>query len=96
MNTRFKSNHILAWLLAAALLAVSATASAHELEHATTHHDAACALHLYSGHGGALPALAPGPLPVMAGAIRIEFLTTEAPVTTRLPIPPARAPPLRS
>jgi hypothetical protein len=96
MNARFTPNPVLAWLLAAALLVVSATASAHELEHATAHHDAACSLHLYSGHGGALPTFANEPVSPPPPAASFTPPVTGAVITAFKPTPPARAPPLRS
>lgn len=96
MNARFESNPILAWLLAATLMLVAATAHAHELDHVTSHHDTACALHLYSGHGGALPTLANEPVSPPPPAASFTPPVTGAVVTAFKPTPPARAPPLRS
>jgi hypothetical protein len=96
MNTRFKPNRFPAWLLAAAFVLVATTANAHELDHFTNQHDAACALHLYSGHGGALPTLANEPVSHPPPAAFFTPPVTGAVAATFKPTPPVRAPPLRS
>lgn len=96
MNRRFKSNRLRTWLLAAALLAVSATAGTHELDHVAAQHDTACALHLYSGHDGAMPAVAPDTLPESPRTTGISSPAAGITVTSRLTTPPARAPPRRT
>lgn len=64
---------VLAWLLAAAFVAVTNAALAHELKHELKQHDEiACALHLYSGHHGKAAAPCRAPLPVA---------TSDAPAT---------------
>lgn len=82
-----------AWLLAAALLWVSAMAVAHELDHALDHHHELCALHHYAGHHGGLPAPGLHP-PAPPAAARLEPVSCRLFIPTSRPAPYAvRAPP---
>ena len=82
-----------AWLLASVLLLVSAVAVAHELDHALENHQEPCALHLYAGHHGGLPAANAQP-PAPPVAARLEPAASYSFVSTSRPTPYAvRAPP---
>jgi hypothetical protein len=96
MRRHSPARRLLVALLAAASFAVSAATSAHEYDHVVAPHDTACALHLYAGHGGAVPTFA-----FESGLFPRRTLRLAPPahgifITTRPSTPPARGPPLRT
>jgi hypothetical protein len=82
--------------LAAAFIAVSAGALAHELDHQFHKHDAACALHFFSDHSG--KGIATAVAAVLAPAkISVHSITEfAAPKTASVSHYLARGPPLAS
>jgi hypothetical protein len=92
-NTAQRKPRLIAWLLAAMLLWVSAVAVAHELDHALDQHQESCALHHYAGHHGDLPASGARP-PAPPIETRLDLPSSHQSVSKLRPAPYAvRAPP---